>query len=351
MAANWTVLSSPSDILHPKYWHHFSKLAQNANSQNSISQIEAENADVRRTCFESSIRSIQSSKSFPEKFFIDTRYIIEGEELASNALGVIRRGIYVEHHPCDVVIKRLHRSCFTSLAADKQHILVTRLWEETKKFKPLNNPNVVTLYGVVVDYRDSQLELKLISQYMNDMCVRTVFNQQDRNLSVNHKLIIARDAASGLQYLHSKGIGYFNLKLTNVLVNLSDPNVPKAKIGDLGIFNFKMVTNPLEPGGDLRGILPWIAPEELLGSHFGVTEKVDIFSFGIVLWELYTEKVPYAEMDDDTLLDRFKTGKLRPDIPDLCPGNWRKLMKQCWDSNPGVRPSFKEIANTLSSMV
>ncbi|KAM4091809.1 hypothetical protein ACJW30_09G163900 [Castanea mollissima] len=123
--------------------------------------------------------------------------------------------------------------------------------------------------------------------------LRHVLLKKDRLLDRRKKLIIAMDAAFGMEYLHSKNIVHFDLKCDNLLVNLRDPHRPICKVGDFGLSRIKR--NTLVSGG-VRGTLPWMAPELLNGSSSRVSEKVDVFSFGISMWEILTGEEPYANM-------------------------------------------------------
>ncbi|RWW27932.1 hypothetical protein GW17_00007615 [Ensete ventricosum] len=96
-----------------------------------------------------------------------------------------------------------------------------------------------------------------------------------------------------MEYLHGKNIVHFDLKCENLLVNMRDPHRPVCKIGDLGLSKVKQHT--LVSGG-LRGTLPWMAPELLSGKSNMVSEKIDVYSYGIVMWELLTGEEPYADM-------------------------------------------------------
>ncbi|KAF2560048.1 hypothetical protein F2Q68_00013507 [Brassica cretica] len=132
----------------------------------------------------------------------------------------------------------------------------------------LTHPNVVAFYGVVKDGPGGTLAT--VTEYMVDGSLRHVLVRKDRHLDRRKRLIIAMDAAFGMEYLHAKNIVHFDLKCDNLLVNLKDPSRPICKVGDFGLSKIKR--NTLVSGG------------------------VDVFSFGIVLWEILTGEEPYANM-------------------------------------------------------
>nr|XP_016452155.1 PREDICTED: serine/threonine-protein kinase HT1-like [Nicotiana tabacum] len=177
--------------------------------------------------------------------------------------------------------------------------------------------------------------------------LRNVLIKKDRSLDSCKKLLIAMDAAFGMEYLHSKNIVHFDLKCDNLLVSLRDPQRPICKVGDFGLSRIKR--NTLVSGG-VRGTLPWMAPELLNGSSNRVSEKVDVFSFGIAMWEILTGEEPYANMHCGAIIGGILKNTLRPPMPEWCDPEWRKLMEQCWSANPEARPSFTEIRNRLRSM-
>ncbi|KAG6740927.1 hypothetical protein POTOM_056398 [Populus tomentosa] len=120
------------------------------------------------------------------------------------------------------------------------------------------------------------------------------------------------------------------------------------EVGDLGLSKVKCQT--LISGG-VRGTLPWMAPELLNGSSSLVSEKVDVFSFGIVLWELLTGEEPYSDLHYGAIIGGIVSNTLRPPVPETCDPEWRSLMERCWSSEPSDRPNFTEIANDLRAMV
>ncbi|RWW22479.1 hypothetical protein BHE74_00009100 [Ensete ventricosum] len=124
------------------------------------------------------------------------------------------------------------------------------------------------------------------------------------------------------------------------------------QVGDFGLSKIKR--NTLVSGG-VRGTLPWMAPELLNGSSNKVSEKVpvfsvDVFSFGIVMWEILTGEEPYANMHYGAIIGGIVNNTLRPPVPATCDPEWRKLMEQCWAPDPVQRPSFTQIAGCLRGM-
>ncbi|KAJ0256662.1 Kinase superfamily with octicosapeptide/Phox/Bem1p domain-containing protein [Hirschfeldia incana] len=262
----------------------------------------------------------------------------ELKELGSGTFGTVYHGKW---RGSDVAIKRIKKSCFAGRSSEQER-LTGEFWGEADILSKLHHPNVVAFYGVVKDGPGGTLAT--VTEYMVDGSLRHVLVRRDRHLDRRKRLIIAMDAAFGMEYLHSKNIVHFDLKCDNLLVNLKDPSRPICKVGDFGLSKIKR--NTLVSGG-VRGTLPWMAPELLNGSSSKVSEKVDVFSFGIVLWEILTGEEPYANMHYGAII---VNNTLRPTIPAFCDDEWRTLMEECWAPNPTARPSFTEVAGRLRVM-
>jgi serine/threonine protein kinase len=168
-----------------------------------------------------------------------------------------------------------------------------------------------------------------------------------RTIDRHKRLLLATDAAFGMEYLHEKNIVHFDLKCENLLVNMRDPQRPICKVGDLGLSKVKQQTMV---SGGIRGTLPWMAPELLNSTSNMVTEKVDVFSFGIVMWELLTGEEPYANLHYGAIIGGIVNNTLRPKVPTWCDPSWKLLMERCWASEPVDRPGFTDIASNLRAM-
>ncbi|MFS7891375.1 putative protein kinase TKL-Pl-6 family [Helianthus anomalus] len=265
----------------------------------------------------------------------------ELRELGSGTFGTVYHGKW---RGTDVAIKRIKKSCFAGRSSEQERLTV-EFWREAVILSKLHHPNVMAFYGVVQDGPDGTLAT--VTEFMVDGSLRHVLLRKDRHIDHRKRLIIAMDAAFGMEYLHSKNIVHFDLKCDNLLVNMKDSSRPICKVGDFGLSKIKR--NTLVSGG-VRGTLPWMAPELLNGGSNKVSEKVDVFSFGIVLWEILTREEPYANMHYGAIIGGIVNNTLRPTIPSDCDPDWRRLMEQCWAPDPAVRPSFTEITNQLRIM-
>ncbi|XP_063948366.1 uncharacterized protein LOC108218467 isoform X1 [Daucus carota subsp. sativus] len=265
----------------------------------------------------------------------------ELRELGSGTFGTVYHGKW---RGSDVAIKRINDRCFSGKPSEQERMR-DDFWNEAIKLADLHHPNVVAFYGVVLDGPGGSVAT--VTEYMVNGSLRTALLKNEKNLDKRKRLLIAMDAAFGMEYLHGKNIVHFDLKSDNLLVNLRDPHRPICKVGDLGLSKVKCQT--LISGG-VRGTLPWMAPELLNGSSSLVSEKVDVFSFGIVLWELLTGEEPYKDLHYGAIIGGIVSNSLRPHVPDFCDQEWKSLMERCWSADPSERPNFTEVANQLRTM-
>uniref|UniRef100_A0ACD5ZTV3 Uncharacterized protein n=1 Tax=Avena sativa TaxID=4498 RepID=A0ACD5ZTV3_AVESA len=291
--------------------------------------------------------SDKTSQGVPILDDIDNLQIIKNSdleelrELGSGTFGTVYHGKW---RGSDVAIKRISDRCFAGKASEEQR-MKTDFWNEACKLASLHHPNVVAFYGVVLDGPGGSVAT--VTEYMANGSLRQALQRHEKIFDRRRRLLIVMDVAFGMEYLHGKNIVHFDLKSDNLLVNLRDPQRPICKVGDLGLSKVKCQT--LISGG-VRGTLPWMAPELLNGSSNLVSEKVDVFSFGIVMWELLTGEEPYADLHYGAIIGGIVNNTLRPLVPESCDPQWRSLMEQCWSAEPSERPSFTEVVKRLRAM-
>ena len=154
-------------------------------------------------------------------------------------------------------------------------------------------------------------------------------------------LQIARDVAQGLRYLHASRppILHGDLKARNILVDSRF----RAKLCDFGLST--------KTGNIISGTPYWLAPEYLRGQS-DYTEMCDIYSIGIILYEIYSRKSPYEGENFKEVLRKVcdrRTNK-RPVVPTTCPSKMTDLMKKCWSPDPQFRPIARDLDTCLMDM-
>jgi serine/threonine protein kinase len=204
----------------------------------------------------------------------------------------------------------------------------------------------------------------LVTEYMAGGSLKTALARKaDIVAGPLTRIVLALDAAKGVEYLHSKRLVHFDLKSGNLLLGYRDRR-PICKVADFGLAREKAQTF-VSGVTSQRGTLPWIAPE-ILRTPDAVTEAADVYSFAIVMWELWTGREPWENTNFHALMLQLANPelKLRPPIPgsdewegpegsappELAPG-WRNLMERCWEEDPNNRPPFTQVVKELRGMI
>ena len=154
---------------------------------------------------------------------------------------------------------------------------------------------------------------------------------------------VAVGIARGMAYLHGGDppVLHRDLKSANILLDESY----NAKVCDFGLSRLKARERSMTGN---CGTVQWMAPEVLASQAYN--EKADIFSYGIICWELLSRQCPYDGMTPIQCALAVLNKNQRPEIPKWCPPALHALIRSCLKKNPDERPTFEEIIQTLDSI-
>eukprot|EP00002_Diphylleia_rotans_P014389 TRINITY_DN2804_c0_g2_i1.p1 TRINITY_DN2804_c0_g2~~TRINITY_DN2804_c0_g2_i1.p1 ORF type:complete len:219 (-),score=35.11 TRINITY_DN2804_c0_g2_i1:76-732(-) len=203
--------------------------------------------------------------------------------------------------------------------------------------RKLEHPNLVKLLGMSTKHPN----LAIVMEYMENGTLAELIAKSPQLITRTTRQRIIVGVVQAMEYLHTRSppILHRDLKPSNIMLDSS----LEPKIGDFGFAKTKS-RNLLLTG---CGTLAYQAPEILMGK--GYDEKVDVYSFSIILWQLAFLKNPYGDMKTPAITEFVKNGG-RPSVQRKVGSSFiLRLAIEGWSQDPKVRPGFSEIQGKLSS--
>ncbi|KAM8966965.1 receptor-interacting serine/threonine-protein kinase 1 [Pelodytes ibericus] len=273
-----------------------------------------------------------------EDIVMNSKDLTDREGLDAGGFGMVSLCL---HRTCGLVVLK---KVYTGYKNPKDS---TALLEEGKIMHRLNHERVVKLLGIVLEMEN----YSLVIEYMQKGNLLAVLKQVEVPVSLKGRIVL--EIIEGMAYLHSQKVVHKDLKPENILVN-DDFHI---KIADLGLATLKTWSRLVveetrrrsrtnsKTAEDNAGTVYYMAPEHLRSVHTRATEKTDVYSFGIVMWVIYTGKEPYEDAINNSQLINCVINDDRPrleDLPEDCPKEAKELMQKCWAKEPKDRPMFTE---------
>ncbi|XP_077988655.1 tyrosine-protein kinase CSK-like [Glandiceps talaboti] len=206
---------------------------------------------------------------------------------------------------------------------------------EAQVMTSFKHPNLVQLLGVVLGD-----PIYIVLEFLGKGCMVDYLRTRGRAvITKKDQLLFASHVCAGMTYLENKNLVHRDLAARNVLI--SDDGV--AKVSDFGLAREESF---IVEGGKVP--IKWTAPEALRQAKFST--KSDVWSYGILLWELYSfGRVPYPRVPLTEVTAHIERG-YRMEPPEGCPNQIHRIMLKCWDLDPNLRPTFKELSKELQTI-
>ncbi|KAH7835854.1 hypothetical protein Vadar_030520 [Vaccinium darrowii] len=255
---------------------------------------------------------------------IDPQLIKFETKVASGSYGDLYKGTYCSQ---EVAIKILKPERIDS-------DLQKEFAQEVFIMRKVRHKNVVQFIGACT----KPPTLCIVTEFMSGGSVYDYLHKQKGTFKLPSLVRVAIDISKGMNYLHQNNIIHRDLKAANLLMDENEV----VKVADFGVARVKAQTGVMTAE---TGTYRWMAPEVI--EHKPYDHKADVFSFGIVLWELLTGKLPHEYLTPLQAAVGVVQKGLRPAIPKNTHPKLAELLERCWQQEPNLRPDFSEIIDIL----
>ena len=275
----------------------------------------------------------QRTCSSSEDWQIPQEDVIVDKRIGSGSFGTVYKGYW---HGA-VAVKKLNVTYPTpsQLQAFKNEVAMLR---------KTRHVNILLFMGCI-----SKPYIAIVTQWCDGSTLSSKLYVDEFMFELIQLVEIARQTAQGMDYLHARNIIHRDLKSNNIF--LSDEST--VKIGDFGLATVKSRWSSsdqqmmFQPSGSIL----WMAPE-LIRNDAPYSVYSDVYAFGIVLFELSSNDLPYSHIStSDQIIFKVGLGILSPDLTKVrldCPSYIKQLMTNCYKSKPyNERPTFREVYKIL----
>ncbi|XP_057780279.1 serine/threonine-protein kinase EDR1-like isoform X2 [Salvia miltiorrhiza] len=256
--------------------------------------------------------------------------LVLGERIGLGSYGEV---YHADWNGTEVAVKKFLDQDFSGAALDE-------FKREVRIMRRLRHPNIVLFMGAVT----RPPNLSIITEFLPRGSLYRIIHRPHCQIDEKMRIKMALDVAKGMNCLHTSmpTIVHRDLKSPNLLVD----NNWNVKVGDFGLSRLKH--NTFLSSKSTAGTPEWMAPEVLRNEPSN--EKCDVYSFGIILWELATLKLPWSGMNPMQVVGAVGFQNRRLDIPKDVDPRVGRIIWECWQTDPNLRPSFDQLCVALKPL-
>ncbi|XP_021773083.1 serine/threonine-protein kinase EDR1-like [Chenopodium quinoa] len=256
--------------------------------------------------------------------------LVLGERIGLGSYGEV---YHADWNGTEVAVKKFLDQDFSGAA-------LAEFKREVRIMRRLRHPNVVLFMGAVT----RPPHLSIVSEFLPRGSLYRILHRPNCQIDEKRRIKMALDVARGMNCLHTSTptIVHRDLKSPNLLV---DKNW-NVKVCDFGLSRLKH--NTFLSSKSTAGTPEWMAPEVLRNEPSN--EKCDVYSFGVILWELATLKLPWSGMNPMQVVGAVGFQNRRLDISKELDPLVARIILECWQTEPNLRPSFAQLCVALKSL-
>ncbi|XP_064389992.1 hepatocyte growth factor receptor-like isoform X4 [Halichondria panicea] len=291
----------------------------------------------------------------PESLKIPGSWLkLSSDPIGQGETGVVYKGILMnwKDEPLQAVAVKTLKGLFSS--SDIQFLM-----SEIIKMKDFNHPHVMPLIGVCLDAGPG---VSMVMPHMTNGSVLDYLKQERNSLKLTdncskekaqsvRKLLLrmCHQIALGMEYLSQQRFIHRDLAARNCMLDSSGD----VRVGDFGLAEDVHRTGYFRQNerADIKLPYKWMALESLNNAIF--TEKTDVWSYGVTMWEVFSGgQIPYPGVDVRTLVNFLQRGnRLDAPVNTACTAEISAVMQRCWLEDSEERPSFTDLSSKMDAML
>ncbi|XP_022540029.2 tyrosine-protein kinase ITK/TSK [Astyanax mexicanus] len=261
-----------------------------------------------------------------EKWEVDPDELSLGKELGCGQFGVVLEGFW---NGKKVAVKTVREDAMSE----------EEFKEEAKIMTKLSHPKLVKLYGMCMQ----RSPMCLIFEFLENGCLTDFLRSKKGSFKPEDLLGMCLDVSEAMDYLESSNFIHRDLAARNCLVS----EKLEVKVSDFGMTR-PVLDDLYVCSTGSKFAMKWSSPEVI--NHTKFSSKSDVWSFGVLMWEIYSEgRLPYEYRSNAEVIESLNAGQ-RLLQPRLCPETVYQLMQWCWKEKPEDRPSFALLLHQLASL-
>ncbi|GES82577.1 kinase-like domain-containing protein [Rhizophagus clarus] len=237
---------------------------------------------------------------------------------------------------------------FALKSFDNDEITLKEVVKELKLHRNVDfHENIVRIFGVTKEETNENHSMRRYSfvlEYADNGTLSNYLTRHFNELNWNDKNQLALQLASAVTFIHNCNIIHRDLHANNILIHQKN-----IKLADFGLS--KKIDEKSSNTSKIIGVIPYIDPKSLDNRNYKLNKKSDVYSIGVVMWQISSGYKPYRDVDyDGRLILDILNGK-REEIIDGTSVEYSSLYKKCWKLEPSKRPDMQEVVLILKSII
>uniref|UniRef100_A0A8C8ZWX5 Mixed lineage kinase domain like pseudokinase n=1 Tax=Prolemur simus TaxID=1328070 RepID=A0A8C8ZWX5_PROSS len=317
-------------------------LRKTENIEASLRQLESTTKEIREALKQylppktTRKNPLEEIKEIKKEELSESQWIL----LKKDEFSALYKG---EYHRSEVSIKVFNKPQAKSIGAVRDTFN-----NEVKTMKKFDSPNILRIFGICIDETVTPPQFSIVTEYCEHGTLRELLDKENK-LAFDVRVDLVTGAARGLYWLHHSEKPTLHRKISSSSFLVSAGYKVKLAGFELSKTQTSIIRETKRKKAERVISAAYCSPQRLENVYYDYDIKAEIYSFGIVLWEIATGKIPFEGYDSKMIRQLVVVGRQLEPLDKDCLEELRKIIDGCRAYEPSARPSVDEILKKLSA--